>query len=121
MKSLSEYKDEEALDLLADIIEPVSEIMGDKAVAENLRSNNKGKAIKLAIKNHKKSVIEVMAILEGVSVSEYHCNLLTLPLLLLKVLNDPELVSFFSSQAEIISQNTSGSATESTEDEAATS
>ena len=117
MRSLSSYKDEEALDVLADLLEPVMEIMSDKEVADSIRSKNKAKGIKLAIKNHKASTMEVMAILEGVPVEEYHCNLLTLPLMLLKVLNDPELVSFFSSQAEIVSEMSSGSAMGNTEDE----
>ena len=39
MKKLSEYKDEEALDLLADIIEPVAFIFSDSEFIETLQEN----------------------------------------------------------------------------------
>ena len=116
MKKLSEYKDEEALDVLADLIDPVVDIFGDTEIADYYRGGNKLLAVKVAIKNHKKSVIEMMAILEGVPVEDYHCNLLTLPKILLGIFSDPELESFFLEQGEeMISDDASGSATESSE------
>lgn len=117
MKKLSEYKDEEALDILADLLEPVINIMGDGRIAGYIKEGQKTKAIKTAIKDYKNDVMDMMAILEGKPREEYHCNMLTLPMILLNILNDPVLVDFFSSQAELISEIPSGSATESTEEE----
>lgn len=95
---LSEVKGERALDVLADIIEPISEIIADKEVAKTLRSGKKSKAVSLAIKNHKKAVIEVLAALDGKSVNEYECNLLSLPKQVLDIVNDPAVIELFTSQ-----------------------
>ena len=113
---LSDYKDEEALDLLVELIEPAADIFSDKEIAELIRNNGKPMAaVKLAIKNHKKSVIQILATLEGVPVEEYHCNIFTLPIALLNLLNDKDLMNFFSSQGQMTDVNSSGSATETTE------
>ena len=97
MKKLSEYKNEEALDLLADIIEPASTILADKSVKEAFKSKNKFKTAKVAIKSHKKEIIEILARLDGVEPNEYHCNVFTLPATVLQILQDQQLVDFFSS------------------------
>lgn len=115
MKKFSDIKDEEALDVLADLIDPVVDIFGDTEVADFYRNGNKLMSVKVAIKNHKKSVIEMMAILDGVPAKDFHFNLLTLPKMLLGVFSDPELEDFFSEQGEgLISDDASGSATENT-------
>ena len=110
---LSDYKDEEALDLLVELIEPAAEIFSDKEIAELVRSNGAPmSAVKLAIKKHKKSVIQILATLEGVPVEQYHCNIFTLPIALLDILNDKDLMDFFSLQGQMTGANFSGSATE---------
>ena len=110
---LSEYQGEEALELLADMIEPISEIMTDREIGE-IWKMNRFKAIKLAIKNHKRAVIEVMALLDGVPVEEYKCNVFTLPVKILELLNDPALVQLFTYQGQTGDAKSSGSATVST-------
>ena len=118
MKKLSEYKDEEALDLLADLMEPVTEIITDKEVVEAFFKKTRLSGIMLAIKKHKKAVFECMAILDGVPVEEYHCNLITLPKTILAVVNDKEFLTFFKSQGqEYLEEESSGSATENGGDE----
>ena len=101
MKKLSEIKDEEAIELLADLIEPISEIASDEAARKELmNAKHDGMSpmemVKPLLKTHKKSIIKILAILEGTPVEEYHCNAITLPLRLIEVLNDPELLSLFS-------------------------
>lgn len=109
---LSDYKDEEALDILADLIEPAAEIFSDKQIAMMLKNNIAPiKAVRLAIKKHKQAVIEIMAILEGVPVADFHCNIFTLPLQLLDILNDKDLMNFFSLQGQMTEEDSSGSAT----------
>ncbi len=115
MKKLLEYENEEALDLLADIIEPAADIFSDKAIAAAWSKNKRTKAVSIAIKNHKKSVIAILAALEGVPVSEYKCNILTLPATLLSLLNDPELLAFFKSQVQSMEEIVSTPAMENTE------
>ena len=115
---LSAYKDEAALDLLADLIEPASEILGDKSVVEAASSGNAWRAVSLAIKHHKKSVMSVLAALDGVPVEEFHCNVMTLPTKLIELLNDPDIAQLFSFAGQTEDQTPSGSHTENTEADA---
>ena len=112
---LSEYHGEEALDLLADLIEPAGEIMSDKEIGEVFKKN-RFKAIGLAIKNHKKAVMQIMATMDGVPVDEYKCNVFTLPVKILELLNDSELIRLFTYQGQTGDANSSGSASENIEE-----
>ena len=112
---LSEYQGEAALDILADLIEPAGEIMSDKEIGEVFKQN-RFKAIGLAIRNHKKAVIQILAIMDGVPVEEYKCNVLTLPVKILELLNDPELIQLFTYQGQMGDAESSGSASENTGD-----
>lgn len=120
MKRLSEYKDEEALDLLADILSPTVEIMQDESVQKFFNKGDEkmtvADVVTLVIKTHKKAVMQIMAALEGVPSEEYHCNIFTLPAQLMQVVNDPDLRAFFALQSQTDSASTSGSATGLSED-----
>ena len=111
---LSEYQGEAALDILADLIEPAGEIMSDKEIGDAFKEN-RFKAIGLAIKNHKKAVMKILATMDGVPVEEYKCNVFTLPVKILELLNAPELVQLFPSQCQTGDANSSGSASGNTE------
>lgn len=122
MKKLSEYKDEEAIEILADILDPVATIATDKGLVEDIRKNfSKGgqriRIISRALKAHKKEIFEILAALERVHVEEYHCNMATLPAQILNILNDKDLMEYFLSLAETEDQTSSGSATENTEED----
>ena len=112
---LSEYQGEAALDILADLIEPASEIMSDKEIGEVFKQN-RFKAIGLAIKNHKKAVMQILATMDGIPVDEYKCNVFTLPVKILELLNDPEMIQLFQYQGQTGDANSSGSASENTEE-----
>jgi hypothetical protein len=70
-----------------------------KDLVRGMENNDTMPVIKYLLKNHAKEVHEVMAILEGVPAEEYNPNLLTLPLMLMEILNDSDLLSLFTSQA----------------------
>ena len=110
---LSEYQGEAALDLLADLIEPAGEIMSDKEIGEVFKKN-RFKAIGLAIRNHKKAVMQIMATMDGVPVDEYKCNVLTLPVKVLELLNDQDLIQLFTYQGQTGDAKSSGSASGNT-------
>ena len=112
---LSDYKDERALDLLADIIEPAAEIMGDKEVTEAAKGENMARTVSVILKRHKKAVIAVLAALDGVPVEEYHCNVFSLPAKLLELFNDPDISQLFSFAGQTEEPTASGSLTENTE------
>lgn len=116
MKLLSDYRNEEALDLLVEILEPASEMMADQKVIEMLYEKGKRmEGVKLMIANHKSAVIKILAALDGCDPAEYECGFFTLPTRLIEILNDKELLTFFTEQQNQSSSKRSGSATESTE------
>lgn len=116
---LSDYKGAEALNVLADLIEPVGEIVSDKEILDILRKkgSNKLSAVSLAIRNHTKSVIAILAALERKTPEEYEneVTLYTLPKALLDVLNDPELAQLFTSRGQTGDAISFGSASAKTE------
>lgn len=111
---LSEYRGDEALDILADIIEPVSEIFADKEVSELFKQ----KGVKLAtvakviIKKHKKAVKTFLAVLERKDPETYEPTVFELPIKLIEILNDKELISVFQSQGLTGGANSSTSVLE---------
>lgn len=114
---LSEIKGEAALDLLADIIEPATEIMTDPNMQKLIKAKNKGAIVKALIKDHKKSIIEILATIDGIPVDEYQVNVFTLPMKLLELLNDKELMSFFTSQELMEEESSSTAPAESIKDQ----
>lgn len=108
---LSEVKGEKALDMLADLIEPIMEIIEDKEVSKILKSRHSkdkadstkiilGRAVSVAIKNHKKAVITILATLDDIPVDQYECNLLSLPKKMMDIINDPAIFDLFTSQSQ---------------------
>lgn len=118
MKRLSEYKGEEALELLADLIDPILEIMADVDVKARLTSGFMAAAIKPIIKNHMKAAVEILARLNGMAADDYlkEINLITIPKVLLELISDPDLVSLFTSAGQTEGVTSSGSASENTEE-----
>lgn len=96
---LTDIQNEQALDVLADIIEPTAEILADEEVQRIYKSEPKLKLATYIIRNYKKNIIEIMARLDGADPAEYKFNLLTLPKKLLELLNDPDLADLFTLQA----------------------
>lgn len=96
---LSEIKGDRALDVLADIMEPLARILTDEEITKN---NGEPKLLlaKKILKGHKKEVIEILAILDGEKPETYEVNLLTLPVKLVEILNDPEIGNLFTLQGQ---------------------
>ena len=114
---LREIKNEQAIELLADMFDPIMEIASDDKVVSAARSDNKILLVKIILKDHSKAVFELMALTEGVPVEEYECNVLTLPSKLVELFNQPEFEFLFQSQGQKMENTSFGSATENTEDE----
>jgi hypothetical protein len=113
---LSEFKDERAIETLADVMEPVCAICADEKVGEMAKSGTpKLKLISYVLKNHAAEVKTCMAILDGENPEEYHCNMLTLPKKLLEILNDSDFMQLFTSAETEGGAKSSGSASENAE------
>lgn len=113
---LSDFKGEDALDLLAEIIEPAASILADDELKRIYnRGEKKITLVKYVIKNHKREVMEILAAMDGVPVEEYSCTVLTLPVKVMEILNDKELMELFTSAGQTEGAKSFGSPTENTE------
>lgn len=114
---IMQLDNEKALDAFADLLEPLTEILTDKEVkAAYDKDGLKIGVVKLAIKKHKKEVIQILAILDDTPVEKYKVNILTLPAKIIELLNTPEFSDLFTSQGQKSGETSSGSAMENTED-----
>ena len=114
---LSDIKGERAIEVIADIIEPATEIMTDKEFVRIARSKDIPKAASVALKNHKNAVLTILAVLDGEDPKTYEPSLLSIPMKLIDLFNDPELMSLFQSPDQISVKPSSGPASENTEDD----
>lgn len=114
---LSEFKDEEALELLANLIEPLGEMFQDAEVRLALKQRRMLRAAKFMIANHKRAVFEMLAAMEKTPVEEFSCNVLTLPAKLLEINNDPEFIRLFQFAAAELDEKPSGAASGAMEEE----
>lgn len=114
---LTDYQNEDALEVLANIIEPVTEILQDKKIARVFSGKkfNTLEVVKVLLKDHKKSVVEIMAALNNVPYEEYKFNIITGTQQLVELLNDKELIDFFQSQEKMMEPASSGSVMANTE------
>lgn len=109
---LEEFKNEDAVELLADAMEPASVIFGDKEMRTALQNGKSYAAcFRIALKNHKTEVVELLAALHGQSFEEYTQAGLCTPIRILSdglaVLNDKDLRTFFISQVKQMTTNES--------------
>ena len=112
---LSDIKGEKALDVLAELVDPVTLIIADKEIAAIYRSNKpKILLVKKLIHKHKKEVLTILAILNEEDPKKFEPSLIELPIMLLELLNDEELQNLFTSQGQTRESESSGSATENT-------
>lgn len=114
---ISDFENEKAIDVLADLLDPLSVILTDDKIKEVYNAKaSKLKFVQVLLKTHKKEVIQMLAILDDVPVEEYKVNLFTLPKKVLEILNDPAIQDLFTSQGQESTETSSGSAMENTED-----
>lgn len=101
------------LDLFADMLEPMSEILTDAEVRMLAQTEgNRVKAVATAIKKHKPAVVQLLALADGVGVDEYEVP--PPPQLLVKIVeivNRPQFKELFTLQGQTSDAAFSGSAT----------
>lgn len=116
MRRLSDFKDEEAIDLWADIMDSASGIIQDPEI-QKLANGNASVIVmaKQMLKSHKKEVCDILLRIDDTPI-----NGLNLPMRTVSVLNEigeyPELSNFFGMQGQNEVSESSGSAMENTED-----
>lgn len=110
-----EIEGEEALDAIADLMDPIEAIAKDKDMVKLLRAKQYPQAIKMALRSYKPEVLTILAILNKENPKTYKPNLIQIPLMLLEILNDPDITCLFSPQVQEPEETSSGPAPENTE------
>lgn len=109
---LSEFKDEKAIEVVADLLEPIYNIVSN---SKNAEAKDKGVLPFAAamLKNSAKDVMAMLAILDDKDPKEYHCNAATVLGDIVNMLSDDELLQLFGLQSETLTS--AGSASANTE------
>lgn len=115
MKRLSDYKDEDAIELWADLLEPVAKILADRQIIMMYRGGKtKAELAKYILKTHKTEAVEILVRIDSTPINALNVAA-RLMALLADVGNNKELMSFFDSAGqEMMDKGSSGSATENT-------
>lgn len=112
---LTDYENEDALDLLADIMEPAARMMADEEIGKMSRAGKPALVIApYILRNHKKEAIEIVSAMHREKPGEYRFNAVSLLKDLVDILSDDEVLGLFSSQGQNQGDTSSGSATENT-------
>lgn len=119
----SDIRGEAALDVLADIMEPASKILGDNDFKETVKSGTSNpqivwvfQIVRVLLKSHKHEVLEILAYLDGEDPATYSPSIFEIPKKLMELMQDEDLMSLFISESQKEEETSSGSATETTED-----
>lgn len=111
---LSEFADEKAIAVVADLLTPIGNIIKSKATAEARRSGGTSLEFAAAIlKNNAADVKDMLAILSGEDPAKYHCTAATVLFDTMNMLADPDLIELFGLQSKTAAS--AGSASENTE------
>lgn len=107
---LAELEGEKALTVLADLLEPAAEIFQDPEIVEAIRGDApRLEKIQIVLRNKPKAIIKMLAILDEQDPESYKVNILTLPVKILNLLNDPIFADLFQSQGQPAGDASSGS------------
>ena len=117
MKKLSDYKGEEAIDLWADLLDPIVDIVGDPEINKMLKARKPMLVTaKEVIKRYKKEAIQILERIDPTPVNGFNL-LIRLVSVMKEVGDDPTFQSFFESAAETDVKTPSGFAMANTEGE----
>lgn len=96
---ISEIKGEQALEVLEQIIDPVTAILADDEVKQASQVN-KMQAIRVALRKYKPEIIIILALLEGEDPKTYEPPLLSIPKKLIEITDDEDVQALFISAVQ---------------------
>ena len=112
---LSEIKGERAVEVIADLIEPIANIATDKECADlfsvkPVKDEDKKvtarkhlvKKVPMLLKSHKRDVIKIIATLDGKSVDDM--NVFSITAALIGLVQDEALIELFTSAARSVEE-----------------
>lgn len=110
---LSEIKGERAIETIADIIEPIGNIMSDSEAKELIQRDKSQKKVPIfkilpaLIKSHKNDVYQILAVVNGVNIEEYikNSNMITIMNDFADVITDETVQALFTSAKPVEEEN----------------
>ena len=117
MKKLSDYKDDEAIELWGEMLDPMIRILGDKSIASDLRTGKPPLIIaKDIIKTHTEDAREIMLLIDPTPIDGINV-IARLASIVMDFIRNDSLKDFFKSAGQAMTEEEpTGSATEITED-----
>ena len=109
-------KNEEALEMLVDILEPAVEIFTDPDITDlwGQKDVKMTTLISTAVKKYKTNVIRILAATDGITYEEADYSMTDIINKVMEILNNPDLMVFFGGLAPQVSVSASTSATATT-------
>lgn len=92
---LSEFKGEDAYNAIEGLLDPMAEICADEELVNCAKSGEKLKLVKRLISAHRQSINTILAVLDKADPETYQVSLITLPVKILELLNDEEIIKLF--------------------------
>lgn len=105
---LSEFKDEKAIEVVARLLVPIGNIVKNRDNA-NARGGSNLEFASAILANNPSDVKDMLAILNDVDPSEYHCNAATVIFDVMNMLADEQLLQLFGLQRQTQTSSTSAS------------
>lgn len=96
---LSEFKDEKAIEVVADLLVPIGNIALNKDKIQ--KTDTTAHFVSDLLKSNPKEVISILAILNDVKVEDYNCTATQVLKDAIEVFSDPELMQLFGLQSEM--------------------
>ena len=109
---LSDIKGEKALDVIADLIDPITNLVQDKKFKAIVDKGNQKEVVKFILREHPKDILTVLALVNEKDPATFQPTLIELPKMVLDLMSDPDVMSLFKSQSQTEQSAYSGSATE---------
>jgi len=120
---LSEIKGVDAIDAIADMLDPITAIMADDEIRKLMSMTPRPSTLTIAtkiMKRKKKEILEILAVMHGENPETFNPSLLELPIMLVNLINEvqnnEELMSLFRSQHQMISNVSFGAVMGNTEE-----
>lgn len=117
---LSQIKGVDAVDAIADILEPVAVIFADEEIQKAIEAKKPYIIItQIILKRHKEAILEVLAVLNGADPKTFKPSLIELPIMLMQLVQEiaenKELADLFHLQEQMTASVSSIPATPTTE------
>lgn len=111
---LSDYKNEAALELFADMMDPVGRILADEEIkaAFSAQPLDRAGVVKMLMKKRPAEVLEILRLIDGGDSDTWEISFLQIPIKLMELISDPEVIMLFTPQGQNAEFDASGSATE---------